>query len=57
MSSEYRITVNAQNERDAEDIARRRALDDGYRPTPKPARVIRVAPPVPVRWAVQLEVS
>lgn len=43
--STYTITVKAHTTRDAVDIAKRRARDDGYAVVDAAARVIHVEPP------------
>lgn len=59
MTSTYSLTVIALTRQDAEDIARRRAREDGYRGMHR-ARVTNVDKPVEgkrTRWAVELPVD
>ena len=54
MKTTYSITVPAPSPEDAVDIAKRRARDDGYAPDGLSKPVLRVGPPVPMRFAVEL---
>lgn len=56
MTSEYGITVEALDDKDAADIAKRRARDDGYAPDGLSKPTIRVGPPIPMRFSVELYV-
>ena len=54
MKTTYAITVHALTALDAIDIAKRRARDDGYAPDGTSKPPLRIGPPGPPRWAVEL---
>lgn len=56
MTSLYAVTVDADNGKDAEDIARRRAREDGFTVV-QLVRAFRSAPLAGRRWTVELAVE
>lgn len=56
MTSTYTLTVQADSPEDAQDIAKRRARDDGYA-VRTVRRVVRLAHLGPRAWSVELAVT
>lgn len=57
MSSTYDLIVDAIDELEASDKARRQAWDDGYKMLGLARQPRRVGPPVLNRWAVTIYVE